>query len=287
MTENNKECPVCQNLLMPGLEDWHFQCAACHYESADLEPVINSNPAHELIDEQAREEGLRALRVQNFTTLLENIKGQKPLGGRLLEVGCAHGWFLELARNDFDVLGIEPDQAVFDAVSGKGLPVRQGYFPAVLEQHDRFDVIVFNDVIEHIPDVPFIIEQCHRHLNPGGLLVLNLPSSDGVFYKLSKLLARFSLRNPFERLWQKGLPSPHVHYFNRKNLERLITRHDFVVKSEGKLPTLSLQGLHARISYTGGMGVLSRTFVYLAVAASLPLLKILPSDIFYSIAQRK
>lgn len=95
------------------------------------------------------------------------------------------------------------------------------------------------------------------------------------FYKLSKMLARFSLRNPFERLWQKGLPSPHVHYFNRKNLERLITRHDFVVKSEGEVPTLSLQGLHARISYTGGMGRISGTFVYLAVAASLPLLKVL------------
>lgn len=286
MTANNKECPVCHAGLVPGLQDWHLKCPACRYESAALEPVINSDPAHEMIDEQAREDGLRALRVSNFTTLLERIKSERS-SGRLLEVGCAHGWFLELAQQSFEVVGIEPDKAVVEAVSHKGLPVRQGYFPQALDAHERFDVIVFNDVIEHIPDITQVIEQCHRHLNDGGLLVLNLPSSDGVFYRLSKLLARLSLRNPFERLWQKGLPSPHVHYFNRRNLEQLITRHDFVTMTDGKLPTLSLDGLHARISYTGDLGRFSRAFIYTCVALSLPILNRLPGDIFYSISQKK
>ncbi|EPL9726674.1 class I SAM-dependent methyltransferase, partial [Pseudomonas aeruginosa] len=286
MTVNNKECPVCHACLVEGLQDWHHECPACGYESAALEPVINSDPAHERIDEQAREDGLRALRVANFTTLLERIKAKKP-GGRLLEVGCAHGWFLELAQKSFEVVGIEPDQAVCKAVSHKGLPVRQGYFPQALEPQERFDVIVFNDVIEHIPDISQVVEQCHRHLNDGGLLVLNLPSSDGVFYRLSKVLARFSLRNPFERLWQKGLPSPHLHYFNRRNLEQLISQHGFATQADGKLPTLSRDGLHARISYTGDLGRFSRTFIYACIALALPILNRLPGDIFYSISQKR
>lgn len=77
-------------------------------------------------------------------------------------------------------------------------------------------------LIEHIPDINSIIAACHERLNDGGLLVLNLPSSDGVFYKLSRLFAAMGKFDFFERLWQKGLPSPHVHYFNRKNLSNLL-----------------------------------------------------------------
>jgi len=284
---NNKTCPVCQHELAPGLTQWHFLCKECHYEKADLEPVINSGDAHTLIDEAARENGLRALRVKNFNSLLSRIKSCTKTGGSLLEVGCAHGWFLDVAKDDFDAQGIEPDQAVFNLVSQRHPTVRCGFFPDVLQEHERFDVIVFNDVIEHIPAIESIVKQCHQHLNPGGLLVLNLPSSNGVFYKLSRVLTRLSMPGSFERLWQKGLPSPHLHYFNPQNLGELIARNGFEQQDQGELPTLALDGLYKRISYTGDQGLLTRAFIYSAVALALPILKILPSDIIYSISKRK
>ncbi len=76
----------------------------CDYEKATLLPTINSNSVHQLIDEDAREAELRELRINNFKTLLANIKSIKPSGGRLLDVGCAHGLFLKTASNDFEVL---------------------------------------------------------------------------------------------------------------------------------------------------------------------------------------
>lgn len=279
-------CPVCQTTLQRGIYTWHLTCSGCHYEGSTLEPVINSSPAHELIDESKREAGLKTLRTRNFQTVLSRINALKKQGSRLLEVGCAHGWFLDLARQDFDVTGIEPDQQLLERLD-KRLPVRHGYFPQALEEGETFDVIVFNDVIEHIPDIKMTLDTCRRHMNEGGLLVLNLPNSNGIFYRQAKWLAQHSMQGPFNRLWQKDLPSPHVHYFNPTNLERLLGMQGFTLMERGRLPTLVLKGLHARIALVKGLGPLTQQAAYVALLLALPMLRLLPGDIFYCLAQRQ
>jgi 2-polyprenyl-3-methyl-5-hydroxy-6-metoxy-1,4-benzoquinol methylase len=283
---SNDICPVCNGALTVGIQNWHFKCKSCRYEKGDLQPTINEVSAHSLIDEADRETGLREVRVSNFQKLLDVVSALKPGGGKLLDVGCAHGWFVETAMSRFDALGIEPDEAVFHSTYAKNLPVRKGYFPDALEASETFDVIVFNDVIEHIPDINSIIAACHERLNDGGLLVLNLPSSDGVFYKFSRLFAAMGKFGFFERLWQKGLPSPHVHYFNRKNLSNLLQQSRFTPVTTGTLPTLGLAGLYTRISYTGNLGTLSKVAIYCTIAAALPILRLLPSDIVYVVAKK-
>lgn len=282
----NDECPICHNKLTVGVRPWHFVCENCKYENSNLEPTINSHSSHQLIDEDDRETGLRELRIRNFNILLASIKSLKPNGGTLLDVGCAHGWFLDAAKNDYKVLGLEPDKTIFDATLRRGQRVRMGYFPSALEARECFDIIVFNDVIEHIPDIKHILSSCHKSLNKDGLLVINLPSSNGVFYILSKVFCRLGFVGFFERLWQKDLPSPHLHYFNSSNLIDLLKGNGFDVCSKGSLSTLGLAGLYTRVSYTGSLNPVARIFVYVNVALLLPILKILPSDIIYVIARR-
>ena len=284
---SNEICPSCHSELSNGYLPWHLQCKNCGYEKANLQPTINLDAAHQLIDENARKTGLQDLRISNFKKLLKSIKSLKPNGGNLIDVGCAHGWFLEAAINDFDVFGLEPDKNVYDATASRGLPVRMGYFPDALDDNEKFDVIVFNDVIEHIPDIEYILSCCYRRLNEDGLLVLNLPSSNGIFYRISKIFCYFGYPGFFECLWQKNLPSPHLHYFNLVNLICLLKNNKFDVKIKGNLSTLSLSGLYTRISYTGNLGVILCALVYIVVALVLPILKIMPSDIIYVIARRK
>lgn len=283
----NEICPICKSKLTVGCQSWHLMCQNCNYEKANLHSIINLHSAHQLIDEDARETGLRKLRISNFKKLLISIKALKPHKGHLLDVGCAHGWFLEAARSDFKVLGLEPDKKMFDAVSRGDLPVRKGYFPDALGEHEKFDVIVFNDVIEHIPDIESVLASCRQRLNKGGLLVINLPSSNGVFYRLSKIFCRFGFPDFFERLWQKDLPSPHVHYLNLSNIILLLNNNRFDVKKMGSLSTIRLAGLYTRVSYTGHLGAVARIFVYMCVTLFLPVLKILPSDIVYVISTQK
>jgi 2-polyprenyl-3-methyl-5-hydroxy-6-metoxy-1,4-benzoquinol methylase len=160
-------------MMKNSLKIWHWECAKCGYEKSDFEPAINTKIVHEKIDEQQREKGLRALRIENYGTLLDAIEKIRTASGRLLDVGCAHGWFLEAAKErGFDTLGIEPDQQ-FIATAPHGITIRQGFFPDILEETAQFDVIVFNDVLEHMPDVKAVLSGCRKHLKPGGVLVIS------------------------------------------------------------------------------------------------------------------
>lgn len=184
----------------PWPDRWHSQCPHCGYEAATLQVSINVPQAHMSIDEEAREASLKALRQANFAEIVDHARIYAPPGGRrLLDVGSTHGWLLEAATPTFDVLGIEPDAAIGSKAALRGIPVRQGYFPDALDARERFDVIVFNDVIEHIPDIGSALCACHERLDPGGTLILNLPNSRGFFYRLSKLLVRPRIAGPVRK----------------------------------------------------------------------------------------
>lgn len=287
-TEVEQDCIVCGRRLHVGVEPWHATCRGCGYELSFLEPAINVVAIHEAVNEAQREAALKPLRQQNFRRILDLI-GQHGTGqGRaLLDVGAAHGWFLELARERFDVLGIEPDVAVRERAAARGLPMRGGYFPDTLEPGRAFDIIVFNDVIEHIPAIDDALAACHQHLRPGGLLVLNVPSRRGFFYRTSKLLARCGWPGPFERMWQKGFPSPHVHYFDASTLQSLVQRHGFVAERMELLPSISVRGTWERIRYAADAPLAASAAQYLAVLAMFPLARLFPSDTIVGIFRRQ
>ncbi|MGZ8318760.1 MAG: class I SAM-dependent methyltransferase [Telluria sp.] len=145
---------MCGNITSSGLLPWHSTCRHCNYERADLAPHINNQAADALLNEGDGEAALRALRTENFKVIVdEAVRFAVPGPKRLLDVGSAHGWFLEAAADQFEVLGVEPDDTLARHSLSRGLPVRTGYFPDALTADETFDVIVFNDVIEHIPDV--------------------------------------------------------------------------------------------------------------------------------------
>jgi 2-polyprenyl-3-methyl-5-hydroxy-6-metoxy-1,4-benzoquinol methylase len=281
-------CIVCGAQQAPGLADWHATCPSCAYESAALQGAINRSEAHASLDETQREAGLKALRLENFAEIISYARQYAPAGARkLLDVGSAHGWFLESAQGSFEVLGIEPDEAVGSRAAARGMPVRQGFFPDALHEGERFDVIVFNDVIEHIPPIRSALQACAERLNPDGILILNLPNSRGFFYRLSKLFARAGWTSPFDRLWQKGLPSPHVHYFQPDNLARLVEAEGFQLVHSAELPSLRAKGLLDRLRCTGDMSALALYTQYVAILCAIPLLRAFPSDIIVCVFRKQ
>ena len=128
-----------------GATSWHRYCPECGYERGALDPKINVVDAYALIDERQREAGLTKLRQKNFARILSaliRLKDEKQ-EVRLLEVGPAHGWFLEMLLASWHCLGIEPDLRFYEMASSKRLSVRLGYFPEALDPSERFDVITF------------------------------------------------------------------------------------------------------------------------------------------------
>lgn len=236
-----RPCPVCGEQARP-LKAWLYRCPGCRFEFSTLAPGGGTGI-----------EGLETLRRLNFDILLDRLERHLRLeGARSLEVGPADGWFMEAAaRRGARIVGIEPHRELAQRARARGLNVETGFFPDDLKDAGPYSLIVFNDVFEHLPAPGEAFRQVARLLAPGGLLVINLPSSGGALYRLAKALDRLGIEAPLERLWQKGLPSPHVSLFNPENLRRLAVDSGGLEPVDAfALRTITRKGLSERILST-------------------------------------
>lgn len=283
MSATHSHCPACRKPLRTGLHSWHRVCPACSYEGSALQVDIDVHGEREVLDETLREEGLSDLRQSNFrlltTELASTVNARDTDRPSLLDVGCGHGWFLEATAGKFISQGIEPDARIADMATSRGLPVRKGFFPDVLEDGERFDVISFNDVMEHIPDVDAAFAACARHLSPGGRVVINSPARTGILYRISKLMNRLGLSSSFERMWQKGFPSPHVHYFDDDSIRAIGKHAGLELERITTLPSVSTRGLYARIRYDRSVPGWKAALIASALSVANPILSRLSADI--------
>jgi SAM-dependent methyltransferase len=284
---SNESCPACGGPLKARLESWLLCCSACGLWRSTLgsEDRLQESRA---LDESLRVSGLASLRDENYRRTLDVLRRLGPLEGkRLLDVGCAYGWFLQAARAAGMVpAGLEPDPEIAAEAAREGLPVWVGYFPSAVPPGEAFDVIIFSDVLEHIYDLDGILAACHRLLQPGGLLVVSAPDSRGALFRASGVLARLGRKGLLDRLWHKGYPSPHLSYFNADNLAWLMHRHGFEPQVKGSLRSLQIRGLWSRLHMDRRPSPLSLAS-YLALAATLPVLNhLLPSDQLLGVYRR-
>ena len=124
----------------------------------------------------------------------------------------------------------------------RGYEIVSGFFPNAIGNR-TYDLIAFNDVLEHSPDVEKTLAACHDHLNGGGYVIVNAPNRTGFMYRLSKLMARVGLANSFSRMWQVGFPSPHLHYFDSATISTLARKSGLEVLDDFRLPTMTFSGL--------------------------------------------
>src|SRR5438046_7309072 len=91
-------CCVCDTPMRPLRHEWCFACPGCGFLASTLTSRIGEPEAIDVIDEELREVALVALRKNNFRRILERLDAMTdPTRRSLLEVGCAHGWFLDAA----------------------------------------------------------------------------------------------------------------------------------------------------------------------------------------------
>jgi SAM-dependent methyltransferase len=127
-------------------------------------------------------------------------------GGRLLELGCAYGFFLQEARPYFDVSGIELAEDAAEHARRAGLNVLSGMADEEnLQRIGPVDVIVLFDVIEHLPDPRATLALCERHLKPGGLIVITTGDFGSLLARLTR--SRWRLMTPPQHLWFFTKPS--------------------------------------------------------------------------------
>jgi len=136
---------------------------------------------------------------REFARTVEVIRRHRA-GGRLLELGCAYGFFLQEAKPFFDVAGIEIAEDAAAHARAAGLNVITGIADeAKLAALGPMDVIVLLDVIEHLPHPRDTLALATRHLNPGGIIVITTGDFSSLYARLTG--SHWRLMTPPQHLW--------------------------------------------------------------------------------------
>ena len=212
-----------------------LQCGVCGLVYADP----HSGGTHQDYSEHYYREGVYADYLadrdaiqRNAPRALAELEHMVP-GRKLLDVGCATGFFLEAARaRGWDVFGLEVSEyASTYARRELGLQVETASIVQPPAGFPQFDAITLWDTIEHLERPDIALANIRRLLAPNGIFVF----STGDY---NSLLRRISGRR-----WRLFADPTHNFFFDERVLRLLLKRAGFVVSRvtrRGKRVSLAL-----------------------------------------------
>ncbi len=181
--------------------------------------------------------------------------------GKLLEIGCSSGEFLEKARRaGYSVTGIDSSaETVNFARTHYGL---KDVFPFTIQEltahkrNEKYNLIAFFQVLEHIEDIPDFIDCIKKLLKPGGIVVISVPNRDRWRVKSERF---------FRENWD--LPPCHLTRWNVSSLEKVFSGCGFtVITAEVEPPRLYERAWSNFISRKLGINKAAEMFAGKSVA---------------------
>lgn len=227
-TASGQACIVCGGAESSPLYQGLRRCASCAYVFADL--GMSEAEFHALYEKgyffgEEYQDYLKdkAVLQKNFRLRLEELAPHLDPARhkRLFEIGCAYGFFLELARSRFEsVAGMDVVEDGVRHARSLGLDAERGDFLARDFGGRRFDVITLWDTIEHLRSPQLFLEKAASLLDSGGLVAITTGDIESLNARLKK------------DKWRLIHPPTHAHYFSTRTLRRLLERQGFEVVGE-------------------------------------------------------
>jgi SAM-dependent methyltransferase len=147
-------------------------------------------------------------------------------GPAVLDVGCTDHvvressvyWLHQHLRQKFPhVVGIDISEENLEKMRQLGYQNLYRMDAETFLLGEKFDSIVAGELIEHLSNPGLFLDQAHRHLNPGGRLILTTPFAFSLLYVLySNLKYPKTCENP-----------EHTHWLCVETMRSLATRHGF------------------------------------------------------------
>jgi len=230
-----RECPVCGGIQHLRLARQEFSalsagslmtgydvvvCQHCGTGFADGLPsqeAFNKYYAQMSKYEHQDTDGQEApVDLERFGAVVEMVERYLPdRAAAIADVGCATGGLLAAFRAEgyANLLGIDPSAVCVRYVRDRGLKALLGTVLALTASSDRFDLIMFSMVLEHLVDPGGVLSSVWARLNEGALVYVQVPDVTG--------FARF-LDAPFQQF-----STEHINFFSPQSLTNLMAKHGF------------------------------------------------------------
>jgi SAM-dependent methyltransferase len=224
----HRDCPVCGQagpallFVKDGYE--MVRCAGCGAVYLGQDPAgidfealygeqYYTGGSDAVFADYVGQEAARRTHARRKLAVLRHLPPRIARGGRLLDVGCAAGFFLAEARAHYDVQGVELSAwSSAYARERLRLPVITGTLQQAALPAGHFDVVTLWDVIEHVPDPVPLLNEAARVLKPGGRLVLTTGDWGSAYAQ----------RHGAD--WHLMTPPWHLTMFSRSTLARVAQR---------------------------------------------------------------
>lgn len=149
---------------------------------------------------------------------LRNIITSKMTSGKILDIGCNAGYFLDV-MDGFDCYGIERSNAGLVARERYGDKVFVGIFEDYKSPDFLFDCITMQDVLDHVTDPIEVLKKCNGLLKPGGLLIVKVHDMDSLYARVMGME------------YYAFIPPGHLSYFNKESINIALNTAGFEVDS--------------------------------------------------------
>lgn len=159
----------------------------------------------------------RELKIATARPRLAAIK-KSAKGGRLLDVGCATGFFMEAAADEgFEVRGVEFSPVAISLARPdiRDRIVRGDVNELLSREPEKFDVVTAFDIIEHVQNPANFLRELREILRPGGFLAISSPDTGHI------------LRYLMGSKWPMLQPMQHTVLFSRRSITALLERCGF------------------------------------------------------------
>jgi 2-polyprenyl-3-methyl-5-hydroxy-6-metoxy-1,4-benzoquinol methylase len=147
--------------------------------------------------------------------LIEELYKRK---GKILDIGCNIGTFLKVAKDSgWDCYGIDVNKGVEKECKKLGINFKARKLEKRSYKKEFFDVIIMNDVIEHL-----------HHPKEFLAMVKNIVKKEGLIFVVTPNVASLTAK-VLKKKWHHLKPNEHLVYFSKKTIKKLMEDQGFQI----------------------------------------------------------
>lgn len=165
--------------------------------------------------------------------MAEIINQIGPEGKNIIDIGCHDGTFLSLIKNrNNNFYGLDASDWAVSESKKKDFDIRQFFFDDKTKlpfEDNFFDLVIAGEIIEHIYDTDFFLEEIRRTLKSNGKLLISTPNIASLGRRLQLL---FGLNPAIEFSPNETGSVGHIRYFTFRTLKQLLMKHNIKILSE-------------------------------------------------------